>query len=356
MDTLLITGGAGFVGANLALLFKAHFPRARVMAFDNLSRRGSELNLERLTQAGVEFIHGDVRQLSDLRQCPPCDWLIECSAEPSVHAGYQSGVQYCMDTNLIGAINCLHFLNACKGKMIFLSSSRVYAIEALRQLPLKVQGHRFALDLSSSDPKGLSAKGISEHFSIEGPRSLYGATKLCAELLIQEFAHMFELTALVNRCGVLTGPWQMGKVDQGFMALWVASAYYCRGLNYMGFNGTGHQVRDILHVHDLFELLLWQITHLGQETFQVFNVGGGEDNSVSLRELTQMVEDISGRSMVVGTKPDTLPADIPFYVSDCSKIQALSGWAPHWTKAAIIEDLWHWIETHHQTLRRIFCT
>lgn len=159
MKKILITGGAGFVGSCLAIAFKQHHEDLTIICLDNLSRRGSELNLPRLRQHGIEFVHGDVRNSEDLAKIGKVDWLIECSAEPSVHAGYGDSPAYLVNTNLIGLINCLEFLRQTGGNLVFLSTSRVYPIAALRNLPLKVQGQRFVLP---------EQPGIAEDFSLEG--------------------------------------------------------------------------------------------------------------------------------------------------------------------------------------------
>src|SRR5437868_4745003 len=188
MKRILITGGAGFVGASLALAFKQQSEQFEIISFDNLSRRGSELNLPRLKENGITFIHGDVRNSEDFEKVGKVDWLIECSAEPSVHAGFNESPAYLINTNLQGLIHCLEFLRKCGGNLIFISSSRVYPIKALRQLPLSPEHQRLVLS-PTLQMKGVSAVGIAEDFPLEGARSLYGATKLCAELLIQEYAH-----------------------------------------------------------------------------------------------------------------------------------------------------------------------
>ena len=121
---LLITGGAGFIGSNLALMF-ANRPGWRVITFDNLRRRGSELALARLQGRGIAFIHGDVRNSEDLEQLPAVDLLVECSAEPSVHAGYEGDVRYLVNTNLLGTFNCLEYARRHGTAVVFLSTSRV---------------------------------------------------------------------------------------------------------------------------------------------------------------------------------------------------------------------------------------
>ena len=128
---ILVTGGAGFVGSNLASFFKRDRPDATVVAFDNLRRRGSELALPRLRAAGVEFRHGDVRNAEDLAEAGDFDLMIECSAEPSVHAGYGASPAYVINTNLTGTINCLEAVRRCGAALVFLSTSRVYPIAGL---------------------------------------------------------------------------------------------------------------------------------------------------------------------------------------------------------------------------------
>lgn len=209
-QTILITGGAGFVGSNLALGLKRHYSSARILALDNLKRRGSELNLARLKYGGVEFVHGDIRQPSDLEEVGKIDLLIECSAEPSVLAGYDSSPRYVIDTNLGGTINCLEHARKYNAGFIFLSSSRVYPIDTLNQLTLQEHDTRFALATDQTIP-GVSAKGISEQCPLDGPRSMYGASKLCSELILQEYIAMYDIPGIINRCGVLTGPFPFAK-------------------------------------------------------------------------------------------------------------------------------------------------
>src|SRR5215813_10617424 len=199
---ILITGGAGFVGSSLALAFKGDNPDATVISFDNLRRRGSELTLSRLKASGVVFQHGDIRNAHDLVEAGACDLLIDCSAEPSVHAGYDASPAYVIDTNLVGTINCFEAARVHKADMVFLSTSRIYPIGPLRELPLIEEGERFAIP-AKLHGLGWSQNGISTDFPLARPRSLYGATKLAAELLAQEYVAMYGLRIVINRCGVL---------------------------------------------------------------------------------------------------------------------------------------------------------
>ena len=145
---LLITGGAGFVGSNLAVLFRERFPHTRVTAFDNLRRRGSELNLPRLREAGVEFVHGDIRNFEDFSRLPAFDLVIDCSAEPSVHAGSSGSPREVLNINLLGTINCLEAARIAQARFLFLSTSRVYPIAGLNEIPWNEEAQRFRWAIS----------------------------------------------------------------------------------------------------------------------------------------------------------------------------------------------------------------
>ena len=293
---ILITGGAGFVGSSLAQMFKRDRADVQICAFDNLKRRGSELALERLRAHGVEFVHGDVRSPDDLADAGAFDLLLECSAEPSVHAGYHGSPAYVVQTNLTGTINCLEAARRHDADVIFLSTSRVYPIAGLRALPLERRGQRLDIAEGTSGT-GWSARGLSMDFPLTGFRSMYGATKLASELLVEEYRAMYGLRTIVNRCGVISGPWQMGKVDQGFLVLWAARHLYGGSLSYIGFGGEGHQVRDVLHVADLYDLIRRQVADIDRQSGAVHNVGGGRMHSVSLAELTALCRERAGHAL-----------------------------------------------------------
>jgi len=348
-DRILVTGGAGFVGSAVCLALQQTFPQAIVVAFDNLIRAGSELNLPRLQQAGVRFVRGDVRKPEDLAVVGiDPDLIVECSAEPSAQAGYGGGSPtYLVETNLFGCFHCLEIARRTKADFIFVSTSRVYPFRALNALPYRETATRFEVT-------GEWAAGISEIFPLQGARSLYGMTKLSAEYMVQEFADAYGFRSIVNRCGLLTGPWQMAKADQGVIALWAAAHVFGRPLKYIGFGGTGKQVRDFLHVADFCDLLLEQINH-----FDIFaaepcwNVGGGLDNSLSLLETTAVCEEVTGRKIALS--PDTVdrPADVRVYVSDCRKLFAQTQWRPQRNAQRTVSDIVEWLRANEALLRGI---
>lgn len=351
---ILITGGAGFVGSSLAIHFAQQDPSTQITVFDNLRRRGSELNLPRFKQHGIRFVHGDIRYASDFKELVhDFDYLIEASAEPSVNAGIGGdAVDYVLQTNLVGLMNCLEYARHHAPHLIFLSTSRVYSIPQLRQIQLEETPQRFVLAAAQTLP-GLSAVGVSEHFSTADWRSLYGTSKLAGELLIQEYVALYGLKAVINRCGVIVGAGQFGKVDQGVFTLWMVNHYYRQALRYTGFNGLGKQVRDLLHPDDLFALLQRQMSWLNHHALGLFNVGGGLACSTSLRELTEICQQITGNQVAIGQEASTNPVDIPWYVADCQKVQGVFNWQPQHSIITIMQDIHHWLRDNDARLRGI---
>ncbi|MBV9838065.1 MAG: NAD-dependent epimerase/dehydratase family protein [Solirubrobacterales bacterium] len=347
---VLVTGGAGFVGANCALGLATRHPDWEVTALDNLRRRGAELNLERLRAGGVRFAHGDVRQLEDLLGVEELDALVECSAEPSALAGIDGDPDYVIRTNLFGAYHCLELARRRSAFLLFLSTSRVYPVPALRGLALAESQTR--LELERQQPyAGASEDGIAESFPLAGPRTIYGSTKLAAEMLIEEYRAAYGLRAVVDRCGVIAGPWQMGKVDQGVFTYWMLAHHFKRPLAYIGFGGHGKQVRDLLHVEDLIELIDRQLGDPRRWDGETVNVGGGRGCSLSLREATALCAEITGNRVELSGAVQTRPGDVPLYISDCSRLAALTDWRPQRGPREILADVHRWIHEHETAVQ-----
>jgi CDP-paratose 2-epimerase len=334
-EQILITGGAGFVGSSLALALRAAFPEARVTALDNLRRRGSELNLPRLAAAGVRFVHGDVRLASDLA-LEPAGLILDCAADPSVLAPASV-----IPGNLLGTYHCLERAVRWRADVLFLSTTRVYPVAPLNQLPFVETEARFSL---------LSTEGISEDFPLAGARSFYGMTKLASEMLLEEYAAAHGLRYIVNRCSVIAGPWQMGKIDQGVAALWIIAHYFQRPLRYIGFGGTGKQVRDFLHVNDLADLVLAQLRDFPRYAGRCFNVGGGAGNSLSLREMTALCREITGNTIPITALPEGRPNDVRIFVTDARRVRERAAWRPRRDVRQIFVDLYHWLRSEEARL------
>jgi CDP-paratose 2-epimerase len=348
---ILITGGAGFVGSNLALKLKQDYPDVNITVLDNLKRRGSELSLKRLKAADIEFIHGDIRNKEDL-VFEKVDLLLECSAEPSVMAGINSSPEYLLNTNLVGTLNCLEVAREHGAASLFLSTSRVYPISYINNLNFEEAETRFNI-LDDQDIPGASSKGIAENFPLDKPRSLYGTTKLASEMVVAEYVDTYGLKAITNRCGVITGPWQMGKIDQGVFVLWVAKHYFKQSLSYIGYGGEGKQVRDFIHIDDLYRAIKTQLENFDDYNGAVHNIGGGLDNSVSLRELTALCEAVTGNKIEITSVKEDRPADLRFFITDSTKFLEQSDLS--WEKDAqqTVQDIYEWIRDNEADLKPI---
>jgi CDP-paratose 2-epimerase len=347
-EAILIAGGAGFVGSSLALRLRERYPAARVIAADNLKRRGSEWNLPRLAAAGIEFVHADIRRPDDL-VFPKTRFglLVDCSAEPAVLAAYQSGPGIVIDTNLTGTVNLLELARRDGADVVFLSTSRVYPVAALEAIRVEEAETRFTIAPAQSLP-GVGPAGIGEGFPLEGARSLYGATKLACELILTEYADMYGLRTVIDRCGVITGPWQMGKADQGVFALWMGKHYFKRPLKYIGYGGTGKQVRDLVAAGELCDLVLRQIAGLGTLPRRVCNVGGGLGSSLSLAETTALCEAITGNRVDIERVPENRPSDVRLYITDNARVTADTGWSPRRTPRETLGEIFEWIRENER--------
>ncbi|WP_341736923.1 NAD-dependent epimerase/dehydratase family protein [Microcoleus sp. CAWBG640] len=351
-ERVLIVGGAGFIGSCLAIGLKKLHPELQIICLDNLRRRGSELNLPRLKSSGIEFVYGDIRTAADLDPVAlNVDCIIDCAAEPSVLAGFSSP-QYVLQTNLLGTVNVLELARQTGASLLFLSTSRVYPIATVKSIKLLESESRFAIAPNQTIP-GISELGISEDFPLKGNRSLYGATKLASELLIEEYRAAYNVPAIINRCGLITGAWQMGKVDQGVCGLWVAAHYFQKSLNYIGFGGSGKQVRDLLHVEDLLRLVNYQLENFAEFDGEVFNVGGGCSNSLSLIETTDLCQKITGKSIPIHPVLEERAGDIPIFITDSSRVMERTGWQPRISPEAALQDIYEWIVANEIVLSSI---
>ena len=349
---ILITGGAGFVGSHLCLNLKKDYPKVEITALDNLYRKGSELNVPRITQKGIRFINGDVRKKQDIKSLE-FDLLIECSAEPSVLAGVNSSPDYLIDTNLGGAINCFEAARQREAAVFFLSTSRVYPISELSGLNYSETQTKFELSKKQTI-QGLSQKGISEYFPMGKTRSLYGATKLSAELILQEYIETYKMTGVINRYGVITGPWQMGKIDQGVIVLWIARHIFAnKPLSYIGFGGLGKQVRDFIHIDDVYSAIKLQLMNMKIHNGHTYNIGGGLENSLSLLEMTKLCQNITGNSIKINKIAKNRVNDVPIYITDHSFFTKKTGWLPTKNAETIFQEIYQWIMDNREDLEPI---
>ena len=335
---ILITGICGFAGASIAKTLLQSYSNLQIVGLDNFSRKGSEVNIPKLTNLGIDLIRGDIRSQSDIDALPQVDWLIDCAANPSVLAGLdgQSSSRQLMEHNLLGTINLLEYCKKHKAGLILLSTSRVYSALELANISVQESNERY--EIEHSNVAGLSSLGISEKFSTTAPISLYGATKLASEQLILEYGNAFDFPTWINRCGVLAGSGQFGKADQGIFSYWIHSFKEKRPLKYIGFEGTGFQVRDALHPKDLVPLLSQQLMEPNCEAPKIINVGGGIENSMSLKQLSNWCEKRFGPNEVVPTL-EQRPMDAPWIVMDSTIVQNAWNWSVKTKLEQILDEI-----------------
>ena len=335
---ILITGGCGFVGSNIAIYLKKKYKNAQISSVDNLIRKGSKLNRNRLNRFKIKNYNLNIEQYSKLKNLPKFNLVIDCCAEPAIEASKKEPNRV-FHTNLIGTFNVLKKCIKDKANIIFLSSSRVYSIDNLNDLikskkilkPLKIK------------------KIINEKFSTNSASSLYGFTKFASEKLIKEFFYKTKSKYIINRFGVIAGPWQFGKQDQGFVPLWVAGHLFKKKLSYIGYGGNGYQVRDLLHIDDVCKIIYLQIKKLNKINNETFNIGGGPRNSISLKNLTKKCEILTKNKIKIKKISQTSDFDIPYYVTDNKKIQRYYGWLPSKNINKILSDIYFWLEKNEET-------
>ena len=336
---ILITGICGFAGSHLAIALSERITNAEIAGIDNLSRPGSETNRSRLESTGVRFFHGDLRMRSDVDALPDFDWVIDAAANPSVLAGMdgRSSARQLGEHNLNGTVNLLEYCRERKAGLILLSTSRVYSIAHLAALPVAERNRAFVLDATHSLPAGISGGGVAESFPVSQPISLYGATKLCSEIMAIEYGSAFQFPVWVNRCGNLAGAGQFGTAEQGIFSYWIHAHAGRSRLCYIGFGGHGYQVRDAFHPVDLADLICAQIRR-DPPADPVYNAGGGIRNSMSIAQLAGWCDDRLGkREPVVDTTPR--PFDIPWMVMDSGRAREDFGWAPHRSLDSILDEI-----------------
>ena len=350
---LLITGICGFVGSAVTEALLERSDGLEVTGIDSLQRPGSELNRRRLADMGVQVVHGDIRAASDFEPLPAVDWVIDAAANPSVLAGVagNGSSRQLFEHNLASLGNVLEYCKRHRAGLVLLSSSRVYSIAALASLPLRVAGDAFALDASAPLPVGVSECGIDATFSTAPPVSLYGSTKLASEILALEYGTAFDFPVWVNRCGVLAGAGQFGTPDQGIFSYWVNAHLRRRRLRYLGFGGSGRQVRDAFHPKDLAALVEAQMSAGRSGGRRLYIAGGGPANAMSLAQLNAWC---SARFGAHEPERDgrERPYDIPWMIMDSRDAATDFGWAPRTALPELLDGIAAHAEQHPDWLER----
>ncbi len=297
---ILITGGCGFVGSSIAIFLNKK--KFKVFSLDNLSRKGSEINNLRLKKLGIKNYKIDIGKKNGLYKLPKFDFIIDCCAEVAVEKS-KSDLDKVINTNLIGTCNLINKVIKDKSKIIFMSTSRVYSINEIKKK------YKYNKNFK-----------VNENFSTDSPISIYGFTKLASEKLIKEISYSNGIEFIINRFGVISGPWQFGAVDQGFISLWIWRHINKIPLTYKGYNGSGTQIRDIIHISDVCNLIILQIKKFKKIKNDTFNIGGGYKNKIDLKTLTKKCIKMTNNKVKISKIYKTSNYDVPYYISNNKKI------------------------------------
>jgi CDP-paratose 2-epimerase len=330
----LITGGAGFVATNVADRLAREGWRVRL--FDNFSRAGVEQNVEWLrSQHGprIEILRGDVRDMSAVqRAVAGSTHVFHFAAQVAVTTSLVDPVSD-FEINARGTLNLLEAIRAMERRpsVLFTSTNKVYG--HLDDLQLRVTGRRY-----EPQDDWIARHGVPETRPLDF-HSPYGCSKGSAEQYILDYARTFGVPGAVFRMSCIYGPHQFGTEDQGWVAHFLIQALKRKPLTLFG---DGMQVRDVLFVEDLVDAMLAAHTSIGSISGQAFNIGGGPTHTVSLLELIDIIGGLLGQPPAYSLQP-WRPADQRYYVSDTTRFQRATGWAPRVGVLEGVERLLGWL-------------
>ena len=337
---VIVTGGCGFIGSNICVYLKnLSFD---VISVDNCSKTYSKLNLKRLNNLNIKNYNIDISNKNKFSKLNfRSDIIIDCCADPSVESSRQDILKN-INNNLITTYSVLEKAKKDNSKLIFLSTSRIY--------PIKDSYQKFKMFYKKRN-KDL----FDEKSNIIGAKTIYGFSKLSSEMLIKEYNYAFNIDYLINRCGLTTGPWQFGKVEQGLVSLWLwKHLNKDNNLYYKGYNGSGNQIRDILFINDLCELVYLQIKKFKKIKNQTFCVGGGIKNSANLNELTKICEEITKNKLQIKRDLQTSIYDIPFYITSLKKVKKYYNWMPKTNLRCGFSILLEWMKKNYTLIKLHF--
>jgi CDP-paratose 2-epimerase len=332
MARYLITGGCGFVGSNLAdrLLNDGE----EVVLFDNLSRKGTEKNLAWLEEnhkGRFRFVKGDTRDFDALRK------VMDGGYAAVYHTAGQVAVTTSVvnpredfEINALGTFNVLEAIRtaAIDPVVVFTSTNKVYG--GMEDVEVVERGGRYTYkDL----PEGADE---SRPLDFHSP---YGCSKGTADQYVRDYARIYGMRTVVFRMSCQYGIRQFGNEDQGWVVHFVIAAHFGKPINIYG---DGKQVRDMLYIEDLCRAFRMATERIEDTRGQVFNIGGGPDNVMSLLELVAHMEKVTGRKIRLNFS-DWRPGDQPVFITNVAKARARFGWAPTISKTDGVTKLHAWV-------------
>jgi len=328
--TALITGGAGFIGSNLAERLLSD-PVMHVRIYDNLSRAGVTHNVQWLRSlpgsSRLEIVTGDVRDAIAIRKAAAdADEIYHLAAQVAVTSSVDDPV-HDFEVNAQGTFNVLEAarLSGRRPFVLFTSTNKVYG--ALKRVPVEVDGSHYK-------PLAQGFRGVTESEPLDF-HSPYGCSKGAADQYVHDYARIYNLPTVVFRMSCIAGPRQFGNEDQGWVAHFLYSVLSGTPITVYG---NGCQVRDVLHVYDLIDAMMASRNAVERTRGNVFNVGGGMSRAISVLELLQEIEHRIGRPPRCRFR-EVRPGDQPLYISDTSKLQSLTGWSPARSLGATLDGI-----------------
>ncbi len=331
---ILITGGAGFIGANLANRFLEE--GRDVLLLDNLSRSGVIKNIEWLRAAhgdSVRLLLGDLRDMNAVKQAVDgAEFVFHLAAQVAVTTSIEDPMTD-FEINARGTLNLLEAIRAMDEQpaLIFTSTNKTYG--ELRDIKLAETGPRY----EPEDP-GLKDYGISELRPLDF-HSPYGCSKGCSDQYVLDYSRTFGLKAAVFRMSCIYGPHQFGTEDQGWVAHFLIRAIEESPITIYG---SGLQVRDILFIDDLVNAFLLAMRNMDAVSGEAFNIGGGPANSISLLELVEFINVLKGKGPDCSFEGGRM-GDQKYYVSDTRKFRSCTGWFPRVMHTSGVEMLYKWL-------------
>lgn len=330
----LVTGGAGFIGSNyVARLIKRG---EQVTIFDNLSRAGSQRNLEWLhSQFGEKafsLVTADVRDAEKIRQAAAhADVILHLAAQVAVTTSV-TDPRNDFEINAWGTFNVLEAARQSgrNPAVLYASTNKVYG--GMEDVVVIEEGNRY---MYRDFPAGISE---SHPLDFHSP---YGCSKGCGDQYVRDYHRIYGLPTVVFRQSCIYGTRQFGVEDQGWIAWFIIAALTGKQISIFG---DGKQVRDVLFIEDLMDAYDAALTHIDRSAGQVYNIGGGPDKAISIwNDFRPMLENLLGKAITVN-RGDWRPGDQHIYVSDIRKAAADLAWSPKITPSLGIEILFKWVK------------
>jgi len=337
-EHVLITGGAGFIGANLAnrLLGEGY----KVTIFDNLSRSGCESNLTWLREAhgsdSFQLISADITDFDAIKKAVvDKERVYHLAGQVAVTTSVKNPRKDFED-NALGTFNVLEAVRISGNDPIFIFASTNKVYGGMEDVAVIEDGKRYRYQ---DFPDGISE---SQTVDFHSP---YGCSKGAADQYVRDYSRIYNLRTVVSRQSCIYGYRQFGIEDQGWVAWFVIAALKKRSISIYG---NGKQVRDILFVDDLLDAYDAMVQNIDKATGRIYNIGGGPQNTMSIwADFGPMLEGLIGHEIPV-TYQDWRPGDQPIYVSNIQKAKDELGWSPRISVAQGIKQLFEWVRDNQQ--------